>query len=108
LNGWKKLSKSTLYRAVRRGHAGASPLKQGPAPRIPPDILVDGVVTHTKESQVGDGGELRGRDIKRLINAAVMGTKFDQKFEAESVWKKLQTQHPDQIQAATKLSMEEA
>ncbi len=92
---------------MRRGHAGASPLKRGPAPRIP-DIFMDVVVTHTKVSQVGDGGELRGSDIKRLINAAVMGTKFDRKFEAESVWKKLRTQHPDQIQAVTKLSMEEA
>ncbi len=107
MNGRKKLSKSTLYRAVRRGHAGASPLKRGPVPRIP-DILVDVVVTHTEVSQVGDGGELRGRDIKKLINAAVMGTKFDRKFEAESVWKKLRSQHPDRIQAATKLSMEEA
>ena len=80
LNGWKKLSKITLYRAVRRGHAGASPLKRGPAPRIP-DLLMDIVVTHTEVSQVGDGGVLRGRDIERLINAAVM--------EVESVQKKV-------------------
>jgi hypothetical protein len=105
LNGWKKLSKITLYRAVRRGHAGASPLKRGPAPRIP-DLLMDIVVTHTEVSQVGDGGVLRGRDIERLINAAVMGTKFDRKFEVESVQKKVR--YPDQTQEATKLSMEDA
>ncbi len=107
LNGRKKLSKSTLYRAVHCGHVGASPLKRGPTPRIP-DILMDVIVTHTEVSQVGNGGELRGRDIKRLINAAVTGTKFETKFEVESVWKKLRTRHPDRMQAATKVSMEEA
>jgi len=107
LNGRKKLSKSTLYRAVHCGHVGASPLKRGPTPRIP-DILMDVVVTHTEVSQVGNGGELRGRDIKRLINAAVTGTKFETEFEMESVWKKLQMRHPDRMQAATKVSMEEA
>jgi hypothetical protein len=69
---------------------------------------MDVIVTHTEVSQVGNGGELRGRDIKRLINAAVTGTKFETKFEVESVWKKLRTRHPDRMQAATKVSMEEA
>ena len=32
LNGQKKLSKSTLYRAVSCGHVGASPMKRGPTP----------------------------------------------------------------------------
>jgi hypothetical protein len=66
LDGRKKLSKSALYRAVSCGHIGASPLKRGPAPRIP-DILLDVVARHAEVNQVGDGGELRGRDIKRLM-----------------------------------------
>ena len=107
LDGRKKLSKSTLYRAVSCGHIGASPLKRGPAPRIP-DILFDVVARHAEVSQVGDGGELRGRDIKRLINIAVIGTKFEIKFKTESAWKKLRSQRPEQVQAATKVTMEEA
>ena len=51
---------------------------------------------------------MRGRDIRRLINAAIMGTQFEGKFEVESMWKKVRTRHPDRIQAATKVSMDEA
>ena len=76
LNGQKKLSKSTLYRAVSCGHVGASPMKRGPTPKIS-EILVDVVLSHTGVSQVGNGGEMSGREIKRLISAAVKGTKFE-------------------------------
>jgi hypothetical protein len=67
---------------------GESPLKRGPAPKIP-DILIDVVVSHTEVSQVGEGGELRGREIKRLIKAAVLGTRYDNSFAVDSAWKKL-------------------
>ena len=60
-------------------------------------------------SQVGNGGELRGRDIKRIMGAAVsMGTLCENKFVLESAWKKLQTKHPERVQAGTKVTMEEA
>ena len=70
LNGKRKLSKSTLYRALRQGRVGRSPSKRGPPPKIP-DILLDVVASHSEVSQVGDAGELRGRDFKRMIGAAV-------------------------------------
>ena len=85
LNGQKKLSRSTLYRAVNSGHVGASPLKRDPPRAAIPDILLDVVAIHTEMSQLGKRGKLRGRDIKRTINAAVMGTKFEVTFQAESV-----------------------
>ena len=106
LNGEKKLSKTTLYRAVRQGRVGESPMKRGPAPKIP-EILLDVCASHTEVSQVGEGGELRGRDIKRLINAAVLGTRYEKSFAIDSVWKKLRTRHPESMQAGTKVSMEE-
>jgi hypothetical protein len=74
-------------------------MKRGPAKKIP-DILLDVVACHTGVSQVGDGGELRGRDIKRIMNAAVIGTKFENKFKVESAWKKLWKRHPERLQAA--------
>jgi hypothetical protein len=106
LNGAKKLSRSTLHRAVKAGRVGDSPMKRGPASKIP-DILLDLVACHTEASQVGDGGELRGRDIKRIMKAAVMGTKFDNQFKVESAWKKLRKRHPERLQAATKVTMDE-
>jgi hypothetical protein len=59
-------------------------------------------------SQVGEGGELRGREIKRLIKAAVLGTRYDNSFAVDSAWKKLRTRHPERMQAGTKVSKEEA
>ena len=95
--GGKKLSKSTLPRSVKAGHVGASPLKRGPPPKIP-DILLDAVVaSHSEVSQVGNGGELRGKDIKRMLNAAVMGTKFKSTFTVEAAWKKLRNRHPERV-----------
>jgi hypothetical protein len=81
-------------------------MKRRPASKIP-DILLDVVASHTEASQVGDGGELRGRDIKRIMKAAVMGTKFDNQFKVESAWKKLWKRHPERLQAATKVTMDE-
>jgi hypothetical protein len=60
-----------------------------------PEVLIDVVSLHTEVSQVGKGGELQGRDIKQLIGTAVLGTKYDNAFKIDSVWKKLRTQHPE-------------
>ena len=107
LDGTKKLTKETLYRTVREGRAGESPLKRGPPPKIP-DILLEVVALHAEVSQVGEGGELRGRDIKRLMGAAVLGTKYDGTFKLESAFKKLKKQHPERLQAGKGVSMEES
>ena len=83
-------------------------MKRGPAPNSP-EVLIDDVTLHTKDSRFGKGGEFRGRDIKQLIGVAVLGTtKYDNTFKIDSAWKKLWTQHPEQLQAGTKVPMEEA
>ncbi len=79
-----------LYRAVRHGRVGKSPMKQGLAPKIP-DILLDVTSLHVEVSQVGKGGRLRGREIKRWLGAAVLETKQKDRFTVESAWKKLRT-----------------
>jgi hypothetical protein len=35
---------------------------------------------HLEVSQVGNGGELTGRDLKRIMGAAVLGTLYEIKF----------------------------
>ena len=49
-----------------------------------PRHLLDVVACHTEVNRVGGGGELRGRGIKRIMNAAVMGTKFENAFKVDS------------------------
>ncbi len=107
LDGTRRLSRSTLYRAIKQGKIGTSPPKRGPASKIP-DVLLETVTTHAEVSQVGNGGELRGRDFKRLIGAAVIDTPYESKFTVESAWRKLRNEFPDRLGAAKQVSMEDA
>ena len=107
LVGKRKLTRSTLYRAVQYGKIGVSPCKKGPPTKIP-ELLLDLAATHSEVSQVGNGGELRGRDFKRLIGAAVLGTQYESKFEVNSVWRKLRERHPEKLKAANVATAEDA
>ncbi len=85
----RKLSQTTVYREINKGNIGMSPPKKGPQTKIP-DLLLDITATqHTEVCQVGTDGELQGQEIKRVLGAAVSGTKYDNKFTIESAWRKL-------------------
>jgi hypothetical protein len=106
LNGRKKLARSTVYQASKLGLAGTSPKKKGPSPKIPHKFL-EVVATHAEVCQVGDG-ELRGRDLKRLIGDSIAGTQHEASFQEESVWRKVRQEFPDALQAANKIPIEDA
>jgi hypothetical protein len=106
LNGKKKLARSTVYHAAKLGLAGTSPKKKGPAPKITHKFL-EVVATHAEVCQVGDG-ELRGRDLKRLIGASIAGTQHEASFQVESVWRKVRQEFPDALQAANKIPIEDS
>jgi hypothetical protein len=106
LVGPKCLKRSTVYQAAQNGLAGTSPKKRGPAPKIPM-ILLEVAATHSQVCQAGDG-ELKSKDIKRLIGASIEGTEYEGAFEIESVWRKLRTTFPEKLQAAKKISVEDA
>jgi len=107
-NNERKLAKSTLHKAIAAGFVGKSPKKRGPAPSIPNELL-EVVAAHAKVSQVsGGGGELRGRDIKRLIGAATVGTQYEDQFTPESVWRKVRRKYPEKLQAANKVCVDDA
>ncbi|KAI2507438.1 hypothetical protein MHU86_6930 [Fragilaria crotonensis] len=103
----EKLVKSTVYSAIASGNAGKSPKKKGPNARIPKE-LVEVCGVHAEVCQVSASGELRGRDIKRLIGAATIGTEFEGQFTVESVWRRVRREFPDKLQAANKLSVDDA
>jgi hypothetical protein len=106
-NETKKLVKSTVYSAIASGNAGKSPKKKGPNAKIPKE-LVEVCGVHAEVCQVSASGELRGRDIKRLIGAATIGTEFEGQFTVESVWRRVRREFPDKLQAANKLSVDDA
>jgi len=105
LDGTKQLRRSTVFQAVKDGRAGMSPKKRGPASAIPNKFL-ETVATHVEVCQVGEG-ELKGKDIKRLIGASILGTEYETKFTIEGAWRKLRKDFPESFQAATKLSVED-
>lgn len=103
------LTRSTLYRAVSQGNHGVqSPSKKGPQSKIP-DVLVEVVATHAQVSRCSEG-EMRGREIKRLIGAAILGTPYNNQFTIESVWQKVGGEFPEHLQAgaASKMSVDDA
>ena len=106
LDGKKQLSRSTVYRACKEGLAGTSPRKKGPAPKIP-DKFLKMVATHAEVCQVGDG-ELKGKDLRRLIGASIVDTPSASLYKPESVWRKVRNEFPESLQAATKIAVEDA
>ena len=106
LDGKRQLTRSTVYQAAKDGLAGTSPKKKGPAPKIP-EKLMKVLATHAEVCQVGDG-ELKGRDVKRLIGALIVETPHEEAFQVESVWRKVRSEYPAALQAANKLSVEDA
>ncbi len=92
---------------MQLGKIGESPGKKDPHPKIP-DVLHETTVAHSEISHVGSSGELRGRDVKRLIGAAVLGTPHKQKITVDLAWKKLRERHPDKVQAANIATAEDA
>jgi len=108
LNGRRKLTRSTLYRAVLQGKVGeSSPCKKGPPTQIP-DVLLDVVASHSEVCQVGRNGELRGKDFKVIIGAAILDTRYEKRFSVESVWRKVLTVHPEQLQPASMAMADDA
>jgi hypothetical protein len=103
---FKQLKRSTVFQAVKDGRAGMSPKKRGPASAIP-DKFLEMIATHSEVCQVGDG-ELKGKDLKRLIGASILGTEYESKFTIEGAWRKLRKDFPESFQAATRLSIEDA
>jgi hypothetical protein len=78
----KKLTRSTVYQAAKDGLAGQSPKKRDPAPKIP-EVLMEAIATHVQVCQAGDG-ELKAKDIKRLIGASKSGTEYENRFQVDA------------------------
>jgi hypothetical protein len=81
-------------------------MKKGPAPKIPEKFMAL-VATHAEVCQVGDG-ELKGKDLKRLIGASMIVMPHADSYKPESVWRKVRAEYPDALQAATKIAIDDA
>ena len=51
---------------------------------------------------------MKGKDLKRLIGASIMGTPHENKYKVELVWRKARVAYPEALQEATKIAVEYA
>ena len=91
---------------TKMGMAGQSPPKIGPPTKVPA-VFLEVLSAHVEVAQVSDG-ELKGTDIKRLINASTIGSVYDGSFNTNYVWRKLRKDYPQSLQAGKKTSVEDA
>ncbi len=105
-DGKRQLTRSTVSQPTKDGLAGVSPKKKGPSSKIPAKLL-EVMETHAEVCKVGDG-ELKGLDVKRLIGASIVGMPYETSFQIESVWRKVRSEYPEALQAANKISVEDA
>jgi hypothetical protein len=103
----KTLTRSTVYWAVSKESPGEKSLaKKAPAEKIP-GVHVDVEVAHAQVSQCGDG-EMREQEIKRLGAVIVVTQQDNNRVKIESVWRKLKREFPEQLQAANKVTIDDA
>ena len=71
----RKLSKSTVLNYCNKGLAGSSPMKRGPARKLPPEFhpLVQ---AHCEMKQLEGIAEAKPKHIKAIIGAALMETPY--------------------------------
>ena len=66
----KKLTKSSVHRAVSQGQFGVSPVKKGRPSKVPPE-LTRGLACHAVMMQIAGEGEASSLKM-RVIAAAIM------------------------------------
>jgi hypothetical protein len=102
----KKLTKSTIYNAVARGDFGVSPLKNGRRGLIPPE-LTHGLACHSVMMQASGEGEASSLKMRAISSAITLGTKFENKFSSDYIWRKTRLDHPRLICPAKAIDNED-
>ena len=76
LVGKRKLNSMTLSNYVNRDMIGTSPLKKGPKPKVPPELL-DFLNWHVSMTQLTGMEEGKARTLKTMIGAVIWNTSVE-------------------------------
>ena len=90
----KKLTITTVYRAVRNGTVGSSPKKKGRNATISRDFLKL-VALHVNMEQVGPRGELDSAAIHAVMLAATLGTVHEDRYNQKYAWETCRRENAD-------------
>jgi hypothetical protein len=102
----RKLTKSAIQNAVARGSFGVSPLKNG-RPRIVPPELTHGLACHAVMMQSSGEGEASSLKMRALAGALTMGTRHENKFSTDWLWRRTRNDHPRMIMPAKAINNED-
>jgi hypothetical protein len=78
------LAHSPVYQATKDGLDGCSATGKKRTESKIPIKLMEMVATHAQVCQVGDG-ELKGKELRCLIDASILGTPHANLYKPESV-----------------------
>ena len=92
----RKIGKSAFERAVQRGEFGVSPPKRGHK-SIVPENLTKTLATHATMMQISGEGEASRPKMMATLHALVAGTKWDEAFSLDYVYRKMRTEHPEML-----------
>lgn len=89
----RKLTKSAIQNAVARGSFGVSPLKNG-RPQIVPPELTHELACHVVMMQSSGEGDASSLKMRALAGALTMGTRHENKFSTDWLWRRTRNDHP--------------
>jgi hypothetical protein len=92
----EKLTKSTIYNSVAWGDFGVSPLMNSRQGVIPPK-LTHGLACHFVMMQASGEGEALLLKMRAILLAITLGTKFENTFFINYLWRKTRLDHPPLI-----------
>jgi hypothetical protein len=89
----KKLTKSSVHRAVSRGQFGVSPVKNRRQSKVPPE-LTHGLACHAVMLHIAGEGEASSLKMRAITAAVMLGTLHKNKFSADYLWGRTRIYHP--------------
>ena len=91
---YRKLSATSLQRAIESKRVGQSPSKHGQPEKVPFQLCA-ALAKQSTMMQVASEGEASGKKIKALTEGLVYGTKWESVFSTDYCWNRTRSQYPE-------------
>ena len=102
----KKLTKSSVHRAVSRGQFGGSPVKNGRPSKVPLE-LTRGLACHAVMMQISGEGEASSLKMRAIAAAVMLGTPHENMFSTDYLWRRTRMDHPALINPSRAINNED-
>jgi len=90
----RKIKPTAFERAVKAGNFGVSPPKRGRKFKVPLK-LTNSLATHSTMMHISGEGEASRPKLLSTMHALVTGTRWENKFSHEYVYRRMRREHPE-------------